>query len=318
MVVLPDELAEVWSGCGGSTSKGTSASIKLQVRLDLSTGAIGGPLLESGRSQDRNSSIQSLALPPGALRLADLGYFSLGVFERLNEEGVYWLSRVHAKTVVLDPEGNRPDLKTLLASQKGDELDTAILLGDKKRLPCRLLATRVSPKVARERRRKLRYQARRKGKMVSKVRLALADWTILLTNVPEEMLSIKEALVLARARWQIELLFKLWKSHGKIDKWRSANPWRILCEVYAKILGMIIQHWIMLVSCWRYPDRSLVKTSQTIRDYVVMLVEAMHELISLAVVIEQISRCLAAGCRMNRRNKAPNTYQLLMELETVP
>ena len=71
------------------------------------------------------------------------------------------------------------------------------------------------------------------------------------------MLCVEEALVLARARWQIELLFKLWKQHGQIDEWRTTNPFRVLCELYAKLIAMVIQHWILLVSCWNYPDKSL-------------------------------------------------------------
>jgi hypothetical protein len=30
-------------------------------------------------------------------------------------------------------------------------------------------------------------------------------------------------------------------------------------------------------------------------------------------VIALIYRCLAAGCRLNRRRKKPNTYQLLLD-----
>ena len=44
-------------------------------------------------------------------------------------------------------------------------------------------------------------------------------------------------MVLLRVRWQIELLFKLFKSHTQVDTWQSQKPWRILCEVYAKIGG---------------------------------------------------------------------------------
>jgi hypothetical protein len=71
-------------------------------------------------------------------------------------------------------------------------------------------------------------------------RLRLADWTILLTNVPPEMLGVQEALVLMRWSFQIELLWKLWKEHGKLDTWRSYKPERILTEIYAKLLGLII------------------------------------------------------------------------------
>ena len=90
---------------------------------------------------------------------------------------------------------------------------------------------------------KQQRQGKRKGKKVSAARLRLADWTIMLTNVPQKLLSVQEALVLLRCRWQIELLWKLWKQHGKLDTWRSYKPERILTEIYAKLLGLIITHW---------------------------------------------------------------------------
>ncbi len=46
-IILPAALNQVWSGCGGSTSQG-SAALKFQVRLDLCTGALAGPLLQDG------------------------------------------------------------------------------------------------------------------------------------------------------------------------------------------------------------------------------------------------------------------------------
>jgi hypothetical protein len=36
----------------------------------------------------------------------------------------------------------------------------------------------------------------------------LARWTILVSNVPRELLSVTEAMELTRLRWQIELVFK--------------------------------------------------------------------------------------------------------------
>jgi IS4 transposase len=112
---------------------------------------------------------------------------------------------------------------------------------------------RVPQEVADQRRRRLRATARDRGRTSSAARLAWCDWAILVTNVPPDMLSGREALLLARARWQIELLFKLWKSHGHIDGSRSGKPWRVLCEVYAKLLAMVVQHWLLLTGCWARP-----------------------------------------------------------------
>ena len=79
------------------------------------------------------------------------------------------------------------------------------------------------------------------------------------------LLSLEEALEIGRARWQIELLFKLWKSEGRIDESTSQKPYRVLCELYAKLVAMVVQHWVLLVSGWEHVDRSLVKMAQTVR-----------------------------------------------------
>jgi len=182
----------------------------------------------------------------------------------------------------------------------------------------RLVGVRVSPEVAAERRRKLKEWGQKKGRQPNKRQLSMCEWTLLITNIPPSWAGVEEVLVLARARWQIELLFKLWKQQGEIDQWRSKDPWRILCEVYAKLVAMIIQHWVLPVGFWSYPDRSLVKGAQTVRSYAIMLATALAGLIQLEVVVAQIACCLASGCRVNRRKRRPNAYQLLLEVGSNP
>lgn len=316
IISLPDALVQIWKGCGGSDGHHIS-SLKLQVRFDLLTGTLQGPLLEPGRTNDRGSALQAKPLAVKALRLADLGYFSLDQLRAFDAQDAYFLSRLYLQTAIFDHEGNRLALSTILERAHTGQVDRPVLLGATERLPVRLMAVRVPQEVAGQRRRKLREEARSKGETPSQVGLTFADWNIFVTNVPQDKLSLTEAMVLARVRWQVELLFKLWKSHGKVDEWHTENPWRILCEVYAKLIAMVVQHWMFLVGCWVHPNRSLVKAAQTVRDYAPMLGSALAGYIDLTVTLEQIQRCLAAGCRMNRRRRQPNTYQLLLNLPEV-
>ena len=308
---MPEVFATQWHGCGGSTASSASAALKLQARLEMCTGRLDVQLQE-GRDSDRAAALPG-PLPAGALRLADLGYWSLEACAALAQHQVFWLSRLQRQTAVDDATGARQDLLTLLESQPTDTVELAVALGERQRLAARLLAVRVPQDVADTRRRRLRQAARDKGRQVSAIGLALAAWTLFVTNVPAERLTLREALVLGRMRWQIELLFKLWKSHGHVDESRSTKAWRILCEVYAKLLAMLVQHWVFLVSFWAYPDRSLTKAAQTVQKHALHLASAFSSVQRLGRALLTVQRCLAAGCRMNRRKKHPNTYQLLLQ-----
>jgi len=314
-VSLPDELAPLWPGCGGRVARNTQAALKLQVRWELKSGALQGPQLQAGRAQDKSAPLLHEPLPPGALHLADLGYFSLEGLAKLDRQGVYWLSRVKAQCQVY-AQGQRWEVAELLQAQRRERVELSVQLGTRERLPCRLLAVRVSSQEANRRRRQIHKAARREGQTPSRQRLALADWNIWVTNAPAALLSLAEALVLGRVRWQIELLFKLWKSQGQIDAWRSGKPWRILCEVYAKLLAMLIQHWVLLLGCWRHVDRSLSKAAKTVQRHAFALAGALASGCwwRLTEALQLLQRCLAVGCRINKRKTVPHTYQLLLHL----
>jgi hypothetical protein len=234
---------------------------------------------------------------------------------------VYRLSRLHISPQVVDAHGQRLDLLTWLprwASAEDQVLDVPIPLGAAHHLPARLLVRHVPAPVAEQRRHHLREEARRKGQPLSPRRLALAEWTLLITNVPAGLLSATEALVLVRARWQVERLFKLWKSHGLLDESRSGKPWRRLCELYAKMLALLLQHWLLILSCWRYPDRSLVQAAQTIQRFATALALELAHPKRLVALLGKLEQCLRVGCRITKRKAAPATYQLLLAPSALP
>jgi hypothetical protein len=315
-IALPAELATVWPGCGGSTPAAGAAALKLQPRIDLVCGRIDLLEVQTGRTSDQTAQSQTAPLPQGSLTLFDLGFFALDVLEARQQAGVHWLCRPKLQTALFTAEGRRWTLGDVLRARCAHSLDAPIRLGARHRLPCRLLASRLPPEIVALRRQRLVEAARREQTQPSREQLDLAAWAVFVTTVPADRLSLPEALTLYRMRWQIELLFKRWKSHGEIDQSRSDQPWRVLGEVYAKLLAMLVQHWLLLVSCWGFPDKSLWQAAQTVRAHAVTLISAFRSgsRRRLQEELRLIQTTIATGCRMDSRRTHPNAYQLLLAL----
>lgn len=306
---LPQTLAHLW--VGGRNQHTEQAALKLGVRLNLTHGTLQGPFLDHAIHNDRRTPIVEQPLPPDSLRIADLGFFDLADLRRIGQAGGWWLSRLQIMTAVFLPDGTRLSLVDWLA-QQATTVDRAVSVGVDARLPARLLAQRVAQEVVDQRRRRLYDEAARRGRQPSALHLALVGWTLLVTNLPPERLSLAEALVLGRARWQIELLFKRWKSQGKIATWRSGKPSAIRCELYAKLLAMVISQWAILVSCWAFPDRSLAKALTIVQQHARCVATTRLVLDRLVEALTLLAHCLGLGCRMTKQQERPPTFQRLL------
>lgn len=314
-VSLPEALRTLFAGCGTSNPQAGNAAVKLTVAWDLKAGRLRGPLWDAGRLNDKKTALAGEVLPAGSLRVADLGYFQLGHLAALDCGGAYFLSRFLPLTVVYDESGTKwSRLSQLLLSRGDSRVELPIRLGQRARLPCRLLAARVPPEVARRRQEKLRQEATSQRRRLSPEVLALAHWTVFVTNVPTNLLTLGEALEIGRARWQIELLFKLWKSEGQIDESTSQKPYRVLCELYAELVAMIVQHWVLLVSGWEHVDRSLVKMAQTVQRRAWELAKAVGRGLEVHRIITEMRTIFGTCCRVDRRKKHPATCHRLLNL----
>jgi len=315
-IVLPDDQEQQYPGCGGSYGGG-KAAMKLQVEWDLRSGAFTHIQIEEGRSPDGATTRQQARRGPGSLRITDLGYFDLDVFKDMNEAGEYFLSRLQYRTKLLHPNGSPVDLAKWLPKDTGCFLDKPMLVGKGKRFPCRVIAWRLPEKQAAERRSKLIQEYKNTySKEPSAERLALCDWTILITNVPIPLMSAKEAVVLYRARWQIELLFKRWKSLGLVAQLQGSTTVRQMVKVWARLLAVLVQHWLTVDTVWGDPTKSLNKVCRVIQTFVGRLAAALKSLASLAdldCVLGELRTIVNKTCRRNKRSN-PGTFELLNDI----
>lgn len=320
VISLPPELEEIWKGCGGSTGTSKSA-VKMHVRWDIKSGELQGPLLTDGKIHDSKGPFQDRPVPGDALYVADLAYFSLlriKQWRKRDEDGKRRsvVTRFNTQCNLYTHNGHKLELRGLLPHQPGMAVELGVFVGKQDRLPARFIMICLDDKVTKKRQEKIEKEAKDDGRRASPEQLELARWLLLLTTAPRKLLSIQEIVVIVRLRWQIELLFKLWKQHGMIDEWSTKKCWRILCEIYGKMIAMVIQHWLLLWGCWHDPHRSFVKAADIVRQSARRIIDALHaniETKQMQQALLAIKREMRSGCRLDTRKSHPNTSQLLLD-----
>jgi hypothetical protein len=223
---------------------------------------------------------------------------------------VFWLSRLLFGTAIFTPEGQSVALLSWLAQHPGPIIDQPILLGTKHRAACRQVAWRVPEEVANRRRQKLIAATRRKdGRMPSDERLAWCDWMIWVTNMPEDLLSPPEIAVLYRVHWQVELLFKRWKSLGLVAQ-LSGSVIRHQVWLWARLLAVVLQHWLLLASVWGELQGSLAKATSALQHHATLLIVSLNDPNALIATIERLGVMIRKTAKQNKR-KNPSTFELL-------
>ena len=306
IVRVPDSVQDKFPSTGGH---GGQAAIKLQTRLDLKDGAL-SVQLEAGKSTDGATSLQHVPAQPGSLRITDLGYFSIAVFVAIAKDGAYFLSRIQHTTTIWIDDARQGDVVSWLNQQSGMLVDQWIEIGTKTRLKCRIVAWRVPEEQVNRRRQQAILDAKQRGRMVTAATLAACEWTFLITNAGDELLSTKEVIVLYRARWQIELLFKRWKSIGLIGELTGKNDVEQMARLWARLCAALIQHWLTVVVGWNAGNWSLVRIAKRVGELVGELIAALCEEWDLGKVLERFARRIRRIAGRNPRSKA-GSWELL-------
>lgn len=234
---LSPRLAGLFPGASNQSAV-RQASLKIQATLDLLHNRWICFKITPFTSNDQSASSGILEqLHAGDLVIRDLGYFVLGVFRQIHDCGAYFLSRWrHGLRVALP--GNPAPLDLLGLLRGLAHWDGSVLLGED-RLPARLIAVRLPEAQAAQRRRKARAD-RDKRLRHDPGYYELLGWNIFVTNVPVAMASLDVLTRLYSLRWRIEIIFKAWKSHFRMEQLTNASAQQILIVVVAKLI------WI----CW--------------------------------------------------------------------
>lgn len=246
-VSLPAHLAEVWAGSGGAASP---AAVKVWLSYEYRSGTLAALETVAGRTPDQAYPLLPHLATPTSLHLFDLGFYTLEHLAQLAAGGSFFVCRHHSQTALYTADGQRLDLVAYLAQSEARDVELALAVGARLKLPVRLIARRLPQAVVAQRRAKARANARRQGRMLSAQTRFLLAWQIYCTNVPDEWWDSEQVVTAYRLRWQIELLFKLFKTQAglaQVDHWRRE---RVLCQLYARLIALVLAQHIL--APWRF------------------------------------------------------------------
>ena len=103
----------------------------------------------------------------------------------------------------------------------------------------------------------------------------------------------------------------MWKSQGRLAKSLGHRGDRVLCEVLAKLLAMLVQHWVVLTTCPWLDGIAPKRKFRVLRGYLESLLAALANPVELEKVLARIARRLRRLRPRKRRLKTPLTIDLL-------
>ncbi|GJL60976.1 MAG: IS4 family transposase [Nitrospirales bacterium] len=315
---VSEKLGAVLPGSGGNAS---TANCKLQTAYDYKQGELTFLADTAGTVPDNRYTDHLPALVNTTdLLLFDQGYFKLATLNALTAKGACFLTRLFLDTTVHDGQtSERLDLGQVLRTAPGPTFERQVRLGQgpNHTHACRLVGLRVPAQVAQARRRRFKAHARRQGRTGSPRHVAMCDWTLLITNVPESWLPLDMVRALYTLRWQIELLFKQFKSILRVHQSMTGNIHRLRCELYGKLITAVwVQrlHAVANTALWntsRY-EISLAKLYKRLQERAFLLAQLMMG--SGAQTMSYLSQeleTLLRHCRKYRQRSRMTTLEML-------
>jgi Transposase DDE domain len=127
------------------------------------------------------------------------------------------------------------DLPPCLARDSRAGLEKSILLGTRDRVAARLIAVRMPDALVTERRRQARAVAKKRGSTPSQAQLTLLAWNLFITKVPAPVWPLQTVASADSLRWQVELVFKSWKSPLPLATLTTTTKNSTLCYLYGRL-----------------------------------------------------------------------------------
>jgi hypothetical protein len=183
----------------------------------------------------------------GLLFLFDFGSFKVKAWASIATAGAYFCCRLNQQTNLYESDAGRlcplklPEFLTTVTPALS-LLETAIAIGATERVASRLIAVRMPEVIVNERRRIARKHAKKKGYTPSPAHLTWLAWNLFLPNVPSPLWKTSTIVRVYPLRWQIELIFKSWKSSLHLAALTPKKEGPTLCYLYGRMRLILLNY----------------------------------------------------------------------------
>lgn len=238
-----------YPGNGGS---GKKAAAKIHVEYDLTTGSFLHLAVGPGKIHDSKFLPHSSSdIQPNDLCIRDLGYFKFTDLAEWHNKDGYFLSRIKANSTVFIKSQKKGSLNERYTAvdwddylphiSSGESIELPeVYMGRAKSFPARLILYRLTPEQLSKRRRKQQKISSDMNFNYSEKAVKLSEFNLFITNSPIEKLGKEDVCRMYSLRWQIELLFKAWKSYLDIHHSKNSKVERFECTLYGRLILAIL------------------------------------------------------------------------------
>lgn len=251
-ISLNPSLEKEYAGSGGAASK---SSMKIDFIFDVLNLVVQQVKLIKGRMPDVCLAKNMLKhIKAKSLAIRDLGYFEIVTLKKIQERFGYYISRLSIGVNVYlnktdDKKLNIVEFLKSKINEKETSINQTIYIGSEERFKTQLIVEKVPEKVSQQRQAHYKREYR---KAPTQYYIEWCGYSIFITNIPAELFSAKMIIAVYKIRWQIELIFKNFKSNIEIDYLTGTNKHRIESLVYGRLITIatlfIIQNYAVYIA----------------------------------------------------------------------
>ncbi|KIV60161.1 IS4 family transposase [Aneurinibacillus migulanus] len=322
-----------YPGAGGCSH---TAGIKIQLEYDLCSGQFFDVHVGAGKQSDLNYSADKIkTIREKELYIRDLGYFRLKDFEAMQSKGAYYLSRLKLTTTIYQEEQeptasskkgkkSKPvytkiDLEGIMEQlEPGDVYELPnVYVGSQERLSTRLIIYKCTEEQTQKRLKDRAIREKKKGITYTERTKRLQGITIYMTNIPSEWIAKEHVYDLYSLRWQIEILFKTWKSFFQIHHCKSIKQERLECHLYGQLIAILLCSSTMfkmreLLLRKKQKELSEYKAMYIIKDYFLLFYQALQKNTQeLSKILSRLFDLLQKNGRKSHRYRKKTVFDIL-------